>query len=184
MFPVLSRQCIEMNWNTFKHTVFPVRDQAFRLAFRLLKSEAEAEDALQDAMVNLWNMRDKIPQYNSVEALTLRVTKNVCLDRLKSKQKNWVDINTHSYRMTSNAATPDRLMEGKNAKDLVTQAMKQLTDVQQLVLQLRDIEEKEYDEIAQITGLEVNAIRVNLSRARKKMREILTKTYNYGLDKN
>jgi RNA polymerase sigma-70 factor (ECF subfamily) len=46
-----------------------------------------------------------------------------------------------------------------------------LPDLQRTVMQLRDIEQLSYEEIAEVTELKINAIRVNLSRARKKVRD-------------
>jgi len=54
-----------------------------------------------------------------------------------------------------------------------------LPEQQQTIMYLRDIEQNEYNEIEEITGLNANAIRVNLSRARKKVRDELLKTWNH-----
>ena len=62
--------------------------------------------------------------------------------------------------------------------------MKLLPEQQQIILQLRDIEGYEFEEIAEITGINPNAVRVNLSRARKKIRESMTKIENYGSEKD
>lgn len=50
-----------------------------------------------------------------------------------------------------------------------------------MVLQLRDVEEYDYDEIAEMTGMKPTAIRVALSRARKAVREKLMEKHNYGI---
>jgi RNA polymerase sigma-70 factor (ECF subfamily) len=67
--------------------------------------------------------------------------------------------------------------------EILHKVMQNLPEMQRAVLHLREIEQYEFDEIAEVLGIEVNAIRVNLSRARKKMRDELLKYRNYGLDK-
>src|SRR5690606_12156397 len=75
-----------MQQREFLNTVMPFNDKLFRLAKRLLVSSEEAEDATQEVLMKLWNKKDKIGQYNNVEAFAVTMTKNYCLDRLKSKQ--------------------------------------------------------------------------------------------------
>ena len=58
--------------------------------------------------------------------------------------------------------------------------MESLPANQKLILQLRDIEQYEFNEIAKVLDMTETTIRVTLSRARKSIREKLTKTHNYG----
>merc|ERR1711916_76 len=67
-------------------TVMPFKDKLYRMAKRLLVSKEEAEDATQEVLLKLWNKSDKMGNYKSVEAFAMTMTKNFCLDRLKSKQ--------------------------------------------------------------------------------------------------
>ena len=75
-----------MNQDEFMQIVSPFKDKVFRLAKRLLVSTEEAEDATQEVIVKLWNKNENLNTYNSVEALAMTMTKNYCLDQLKSKR--------------------------------------------------------------------------------------------------
>jgi RNA polymerase sigma-70 factor (ECF subfamily) len=75
-------------------------------------------------------------------------------------------------------------MELKDSYEKIQMIIQSLPEQQRLVIHLRDIEEYELEEIAEITELNMNTVRVNLSRARKKVRELLIKTYNYEFAKN
>ena len=75
-----------MNQNEFMQLVNPFKDKLFRVAKRLLVSTEEAEDATQEVLVKLWNRNEILDEYNSVEALAMSMTKNYCLDQLKSKR--------------------------------------------------------------------------------------------------
>jgi len=75
-----------MNQNEFMQLVNPFKDKLFRVAKRLLVSTEEAEDATQEVLVKLWNRNEILDEYISVEALAMTMTKNYCLDQLKSKR--------------------------------------------------------------------------------------------------
>ena len=80
-----------MNQNEFVQMIQPFKDKMFRLAKRLLISAEEAEDATQEVLVKLWNKKESLSDYNSVEALAMTMTKNYCLDQLKSKRVQQAD---------------------------------------------------------------------------------------------
>lgn len=162
-----------MELEDFKIKVFPSRQKLYRFARGFLNHDEEAEDTVQDVMLKLWDMRQRLDEYNSVEALALRMVRNQCLDKLKSKRNGLLDIENHSRNMISHFEQPDKSTEMQNTIQWVHQAIAQLPEQQRQIIRLRDIEELEYEEIAEILGFDLNYIRVNLSRARKKLREIL-----------
>ena len=169
-----------MDISEFKNKVLPSRDKLWRFARRLLGNEEEAEDTIQDVFLKLWDIRHQITHYNSIEALAMKMTKNQCLDKLKSKRNMQVNLDNHSSHLLSGFAPPDKKTELNDSMDIMSLAIQTLPENQKMIIQLRDIEEYEFEEIAEILGFDLNYIRVNLSRARKKIREILTKVYNYG----
>jgi DNA-directed RNA polymerase specialized sigma24 family protein len=75
-----------MNQNEFMHLVNPFKDKLFRLVKRLLVTTEEAEDATQEVLVKLWNRNEILYEYKNVEAMAMTMTKNYCLDQLKSKR--------------------------------------------------------------------------------------------------
>ena len=75
-----------MNQKEFLETVLPFKDKVYRLAKRLLVSSDEAEDATQELYFKLWKNKGKIEKYDNVEAYAMMMTKNYCLDQLKSKR--------------------------------------------------------------------------------------------------
>jgi len=152
------------------------------MAKRILVSHDEAEDAVQEVFLKLWNGKDSIKKYSKPEAFAMTMTKNYCLDRLKSKQASNLTIVHQNYK-SYDSRTEDQV-EAKDGVSMVFEIMKQLPEQQRIILQLRDVEEYEYSEIAEVMEMNETAIRVNLSRARKIVREELIKKYNYGLTKN
>lgn len=169
-----------MELQEFKSKVLPVKDRLYRIAFNMLRSVPEAEDILQDAMVKLWSKRTQLDEYRSVEALAVTITKNLCLDRLKSKKhKNQLDV--QEMELDSGFITPYKKVELSDSMKIMTRAFEALPDQQRLLISLRDVEGFSYEEISEQTGLEINNIRVGLSRARKKARELYLKIENYEI---
>lgn len=154
----------------------------YRLALRLLVSKEAAEDATQEVMMKLWDRKQKIKEYANVEAYAMTVTKNYCLDQLKLKYNNNLRIVHQNYE--SDTTSIQREMEVKDELSWVDKIIKELPEQQQVIFQLRDVEQYEFEEIAEIVGMAPTAIRVALSRARKRIREGLTKKHDYGVKRS
>ncbi|MDT0644731.1 RNA polymerase sigma factor [Zunongwangia sp. F363] len=168
-----------MTQKEFLDIINPAKDKMFRLARRLLTSKEAAEDATQEVILKLWNRREKIRNYANVEAYTMTVTKNYCLDQLKLKYNNNLRIVHQNY--DSGLVSVHRETEIKDELSWVEKIIRQLPEQQQMVFQLRDVEQYEFEEISEIMDMNQTAIRVALSRARKKIRESLTKKHEYGI---
>lgn len=168
-----------MNQNTFVSLIDPVKDKIYRLALRLLVSREAAEDATQDVILKLWSRNDKLNHYANLEAFAMTVTKNHCLDQLKLKQNNNLKIVHSNY--DNNEKNQHQQLEINDELDQVAKILEALPEQQKLIFQLRDVEQYDYEEISEITNMNETAIRVALSRARKKIREELVKKHNYGI---
>lgn len=171
-----------MKQQEFINIISPFKDKLFRLAKRMLVSTEEAEDATQEVLIRLWNRNDNLKSYNSVEALAVTMTKNYCLDQLKSKRASNLQIVHNNY--SDNKASVEREVEGRDSWNWVEKIINELPEQQRLIIQMRDIEEYEYEEIAKTLDMQETAVRVALSRARKTIREQLTAKHNYGIKTN
>ncbi|WP_460970617.1 RNA polymerase sigma factor [Spirosoma migulaei] len=168
-----------MDLQLFKQRILPVQGRLFRLAQLFLRNREEAEDALQDVLLRLWTNRQQLDAYHSVEALAVQMTKNLCLDRLKSHAKQKTTDDTALLGLAGEEISPYRQVELADSAELIRLLIDELPDQQKLVLHLRDVEEYSFEEIEQVTGLSVNNIRVILSRARQRLRENYLKANDY-----
>lgn len=168
-----------MKQTEFLNTVLPFKDKVFRLAKRLLVSTDEAEDATQELYLKLWSNKNKLSDYNNVEAFAMTMTKNYCLDQLKAKRSNNLTLVHSNYK--DNNESLQRTVELKDSVSKVHEFIEKLPEKQKLIIQLRDIENYDYDEIGKILDLQPTAVRVALSRARKTIRKQLIKQHNYGI---
>ncbi len=168
-----------MNQVEFIKLINPFKDKLFRLAKRLLVSTEEAEDATQEILVKLWSKNDGLDKYNSIEAFAMTMTKNYCLDQLKSKRAQVLKLVDDNF--DNNQANLQKKLEDEDSLNWIKKIMNNLPEQQKLIVQMREIEQYEFDEIAKILNMNETAIRVALSRARKIIREAITKTHNYGI---
>jgi len=168
-----------MNQKEFLQVITPFKDKVFRMAKRLLVSTEEAEDATQEVLLKLWNKNESLAAYSSVEAFAMTITKNYCLDQLKSKRAGNLQIVHSNY--TDRQPSLQQQVEDTDSLSWVEKVINDLPEQQRLIIQMRDIEQYEFAEIAKILEMNETAIRVALSRARKTIREIMTKTHQYGI---
>lgn len=171
-----------MNQTEFLDKVLPFKDKVYRLAKRLLISTDEAEDATQELYFKLWKNKSKIATYDNVEAYAMMMTKNYCLDQLKSKRASNLTL-IHSNYKDENISL-QKEVEVSDSTDIIKKMIDELPEKQRIIIQLRDIENYEYHEIGKVLNMEPTAIRVALSRARKTLREKFVKQQNYGISQN
>lgn len=168
-----------MQKTEFLNTIMPLKDKLFRFAKRLLISTEEAEDATQEVLLKLWANKGKMETYKNVEAFAMTMTKNYCLDRLKSKQASNLKLVHTNYKDENTSL--QKQVEVKDSLNHISKIMESLPEQQKMVLQLRDIEQFEFEEIGEMLDMNQTAVRVALSRARKTVREQLIKKHNYGI---
>jgi RNA polymerase sigma-70 factor (ECF subfamily) len=158
-----------MDIRLFKTNVLPVRGKLYHVAMKILGNEHDAEDVVQESMLKLWLMRQHLSGYKSIEAYAVQMTKNISLNKIRARKpvtENWFDD------VPETARKPDQQAEEKDSVEMVSRIIENLPDMQKMIIQLRDIEGYQPEEIAEITGCEIATVRVNLSRARKKVKEI------------
>lgn len=162
-----------MTHETFKNTVFILRDEMFRFAKRFVMSSDEAEDVVQDLMIKFWQKKEELAQFGNFKSYALKSVKNECLNRLKHHdvKTGFADLQLHRselYRMDVN-----------NMKEQIVGFINQLPEKQKMVIHLKDVEEYDVSEISEMLGMEENAVRVNLMRARQKVKEQISQLMSY-----
>ncbi|MCZ8145768.1 RNA polymerase sigma factor [Flavobacterium sp.] len=169
-----------MQQHEFVALITPFKDKVFRLAKRLLVSTEEAEDATQEVMVKLWTKQNTLEELKSVEAMAMTMTKNYCLDQLKSKRAGNLQLVHSNYQ--DRQAGLQQQVEDSDSLQWVEKVMQELPKQQRMILQMREIEDYDFAEIAAILEMNETAVRVALSRARKTLRERMTQVHHYGME--
>lgn len=162
-----------MTQTIFKETVFCLKDEMYRFAKRFVLSSEEAEDVVQDLMMKFWQKKEELASFGNIRSYALRSVKNECLNRLKHHdvKMGFADFQLHRSELYQ--------IETNNLKDQILAFIRQLPEKQKAVIHLKDVEEYEISEIAEMLEMEENAVRVNLMRARQKIKEQINKLMNY-----
>jgi RNA polymerase sigma-70 factor (ECF subfamily) len=152
----------------FRKWVDDCQDQAWTLARFLLKDRAEAEDAVQEAFIRLWNHRDNVDP-DRIKPWLMKVTRNICLDRLRRRRQTEA---LEEYQAVEHRGP----MFGAEQSELgqwLQQAIGGLREPYRSLVVLRDIQQHSYEEVAGVTELSLSQVKVYLHRARKQLREQL-----------
>ena len=155
-----------------------IRDKIFRITKRILVSKEEAEDATQEVILKLWQMDpEKRDSFKSLEAYSVTMAKNYCLDRLKSRQAQTLSLDERFGGVNSDSV--QKKIEQVDELNLVQELIDRLPEKERLIIQLREIEQYDFNEIASILNLPEGTIRVYLSRIRKKLRNQFIELQNH-----
>lgn len=154
----------------FKTKVLPVSKKLLRFATHFLKDEVEARDVVQDVFLKLWQKKESLAEIKNIEAFAMQMTKNRCLDIIRAKKMIPIDNETER-RLKEKSVDVHSKVELSESANQIKKLINRLPELQKRVMILRDIEQLSYVEIADVLELQINAIRVNLSRARKKVRD-------------
>lgn len=173
-----------MTVEDFKIKVLPVNNKLFRFARRLLNEREEAEDAVQEVFIKLWKHRKNLDKLDNIEAYAMRITRNHCIDKLKMKKNLSFETNDYKKETIFVNSGPDRLLELKETVGKVNTIIDTLPEQLKSIIELRDRHGYTLEEIGEIMKMNAVNVRVSLSRARKKVREVLQKTYDYGSGEN
>ncbi len=147
-----------------------MKNVMYRMALRLTLNSQEAEDVVQDVMIKLWAMRERLDNVDNLEAFALRMTRNLAIDRQRMKVNNTEnidDIETDRYVATD---TNERREQVESIKNV----MLQLPEKQRSAMQLRDFEGYSYKEIAEMLSMSEDQVKINIFRARQYVKTKLT----------
>ena len=160
-----------MTRDAFNEIIHSYNRKFFAVAFRMLRNQQEAEDIVQDVFMKMWLMGTKLDEYVDKGALGITMTKNSCLDMLR-KWKHIVDEDNGERTADPDPAPSpfDKMVisENGNVLKLIIQELPQLY---RDLVQMRELNELSYEEIAEKCHINVNTLRVTLSRARKMIKE-------------
>lgn len=165
---------------SFRDDILPLKDKLFRLALRITFDRTEAEDVVQETLIRVWNKREEWTKFGSIEAYCLTVARNLAIDRSELKDAQTVEL-APAMEQTDTASDPYERLAGKERLALVHNLMNRLPEKQRVIMQLRDVEGKSYKDIAVVLGITEEQVKVNLFRARQKVKQQFLEIENYGL---
>jgi RNA polymerase sigma factor (sigma-70 family) len=160
-----------MTRTDFNDLVRQLNRNLYGYAFRILRNQEEAEDAVQEIFVKLWKLGNKLDSYNSIGALATTMIKNYCIDQIRKRKHIVGEDYEHSGFYDLDDGTPYKLMENRESGEIIFNIIEQLPEIYKVAIRMREIEGLTYEEIADKTRQNINTLRVTLSRARKMIRD-------------
>lgn len=159
-----------MKQDKFRSRVLPLVDKLFRLALSITGSKEDAEDVVQDTLFNVWKKKDDWEAIDSLEAYCFRSARNIAIDKisLKVNQERVLD---KDYDLAETRMSAQDQLEKEEQLFLLETFLKRLPEKQQTIFQLREVEGFSYKQIAEILEITEEQVKVNLFRARQKLKD-------------
>ena len=156
-----------MESTQFNNQILNHSDKLFRLAKSILRDGEAARDAVQELIMKLWEKRTQLNEVENIQAFTMRSMRNLCLDSIRKNREE----DELSPELEYIELNPLQQTEQKDLASRIRNMIDRLPELQRTIIRMRDVEEMELSEIAFITSINENAVSVNLSRARQKIRD-------------
>jgi RNA polymerase sigma-70 factor (ECF subfamily) len=156
----------------FDNLVNSIKDKLYRFSRRITGDDLEAEDVVQEVFIKVWNRREEMVAVQNHEAYCMTLTRNLSLDKIKSRHRQTADI-SDAISLSDSESTPYEATEKNDMLSLIRHRMSELPEKQKMVMHLRDIEGLTYDEIALSLDMPMAQVKINLHRARTKIRETI-----------
>lgn len=154
------------------------------VARRILRNEEEAQDALQEAFLQAFRALPRFEGHARISTWLHRIVVNAALMRIrsrKSRPEESIEPLLPTFQEDGHATASfqaweggaDELLERAETRAFVRQAIDRLPDTYREILMLREIEELDTAEVAELLGITANAVKIRLHRARQALRQLL-----------
>ena len=172
---------------SFRDDVLPMKNRLYRLALHITLNPAEAEDAVQDTLIKVWEHREEWERIESIEAYAHIICRNTALDMAGKAGRGNVQLSeelrvkSEEFSIANSQFSTEEKFDQQERLLIVRKIMDTLPEVQRSIMELRDIEGKTYQEIADMLKLSETQVKVYLHRARTSIRQQAEKIEKYGL---
>lgn len=147
----------------------PLSERLYRIAYYILESEDDAKDVVQDLFIKLWNSRDTLDSVHNPQAYCITLLRNMAIDRIRKR-------NIYDGPPPETVCGNDdvhRDIENREKLKMLKDAIGKLPESQRRLLHMKVFDGLSYDEISRETGMNNLTLRVLLSQARRKLKNLL-----------
>lgn len=152
----------------------------FRLAIAFTGDENSAKDVVQDAVIKLWQTKDKLAHIDNLKAWSLRITRNLCIDRKRKIKVIPNELDT-ALGVHNSDPTPEKHTIIGDQMSVLNRAMAQLNEKQKTAMILREVEGYTYQEVADEMDENINQVKILIYRGRQKLKDFIQNENRYGL---
>lgn len=163
-----------MKWrmNDLDNILISHAERFYRVAFHILESREEAEDAVQELYLKLYESKHRLMAVSEPLAYGISVLRNICIDRIRRRTVRKAE--PVDERIPLEEAPPDSRAVSKDLLESLMTEMDKLPDRQAVVLKMKAVEGLDYKDISELTGLSQVHVRVLVSTARKTLKRRLS----------
>lgn len=155
-----------MTERQFHSQWIPLQGRFYRVAYYILEDEEDAKDAVQELYLKLWNLRDHLELVREPAAYGSLLMRNLCIDRIRARKPS-----EPLQEQLSGKAPPDEELVRREEVQAVLRQIRDLPEGQRKLLKMRVLDGLSYQQISEKTGLSPLNIRVQVSLARKKLKD-------------
>lgn len=160
-----------MTAGEFKEKYLPLGEPLYRVAFYMLESGDDAEDAVQDLFVRLWSSRDSLDSVRNPKSYCITMLRNICVDRIRAAASGRTEEMDENIAADGSADTD---VISRERMLCIMNAAGELSEGEREVLKMRVLDGMSYGEISSLTGRSGLTLRVQLSNARRKIRKAIS----------
>lgn len=154
----------------FEQLVRENQNRIYAVCLNMLKNQHDAQDAAQETFIKAYRSLSAFRKASKIETWLTKIAVNTCLDMIKRRKTH---LNIDESFDTAAEETTESTAE-KNARIMaVRRALLDLPPEMRMIIVLRDIDGRSYDDIAEILNLNLGTVRSRLSRAREKLKKFL-----------
>jgi RNA polymerase sigma-70 factor, ECF subfamily len=179
----LIREFLAGTIKAFDRLVIKHQSMVLNLCFRIIGDYDEANDCAQETFIKVYNNLETFRFQSSFTTWLYRIAINTCRNRLASagsrmrkktvRIDNPSDLDGETMDINDCSFNPVAVFEKKEESRLIHDAIRSLPDNLGVLVVLRDLEGKSYEEIAEVTGVNLGTVKSRLARARHILREAL-----------
>lgn len=164
---------VQGDHEAFARLVDAYKIPVYNLAYRMLGSRAEAEDAAQEIFLRVYTKLAMFDRERKFSTWLLSIASNYCIDLLRRRRVALVDLDEVAFGLPSGAPGPEHSMLHREQREAIARAISRLPVTYRLVTVLRYYHDLSYEEIERVTGLTEATIKTRLFRARRQLEELL-----------
>ncbi|MBX2963777.1 MAG: sigma-70 family RNA polymerase sigma factor [Cyclobacteriaceae bacterium] len=154
----------------FGELVNRYKSYAFTIALKVLDNRAEAEEAAQDAFVKAYNHLKNFKKDARFSTWLYRIVFNTAISYKRKRKGTFQSIENTVVAYGQEA---EGLLERNDKKKFIRQAMNNLNEADKLAINLFYLQEFSLEEVAEITGMQANTVKVRVHRARQRLADEL-----------
>lgn len=159
-----------MQLQQFIHSVEVLRSSILQQAKHYLDSPDDAEDAVQEVLLKLWQAHNRIPDATHLRNLASVVCRNVSLNMLRDSKRNLPIDKADFLSVSSNPHS--QLVEHEDSQRL-QQGIQSLSDRHRAIIRMRNVENLSYADIARLLGTTESSVRGMISKARVELLKLM-----------